>query len=209
MSRIWGASYPRGILLSKAGCPLPYLHELPGKGSFYQRAIYVHQVRGYFSSYAIDFGTATGYVIALRVGTDRARGAIVTSYDVNLPWPDDEMQWGYDLLDLLSEDVVYDYGKLSEPSLRGVLDERRLLSRGRPVEGLLCGYSGNSIPALNPRRKFAQAEVVLAEDSGRRACSVVDLTICSLEFSTYVKERVHQRLRSFDPYDEIAEEDVV
>jgi hypothetical protein len=208
MSRLWQASYARGVRLSKAGCSLPYLHTLPGRGSFYQRAVYVDQVRGYFQSCAINFGEAAGYVIALRVGTDHARGAIVTSYVLNPPWPDDEIQWGYHPEDLLSECSVYDYRKLLESNLPGFLAQRRLLSRGRPVEGLLCGFSWNPIPELYLRRKSTVAEIVVVEDSGRRACSPLRLAILKSELSADVKERLHNRLRFFDEFDDVPEEDV-
>ncbi len=187
----------------------PLSSELPGRESFHQRAIYVHQVRGDFASYAIDFGKATGYVIALRVGTDRARGAIVTSYALDPPWPGHEIQWGYHPDDLLSWCFVPDYSKLFESNLPGVLDQRRLLSRGRPVEGLLCGFAWDPIPAAKLGSGFAMAEIALVEDSGRRARSVVQLKILSSEFNTDVRERIRDRHRFFDDYDEIAEEDVV
>src|ERR1700680_3785 len=112
MNRICKASYARGVRLSKAGCSLPYLDALPGKELFDQRALYVCQLCGYFDSYAIDFGAATGYVIALGVGTDRTRGAIVIRHDLLLPWPDHGIEWGYEPQDLLPKDRVSDYGRL-------------------------------------------------------------------------------------------------
>jgi len=177
MRRIWQASYARGIRLSNAGCQLPYLHALPGKEVFHQRALHVNQLNGYFESYAIDFGTSTGYVIALRVSTDRTRGAIVIRRDLLLPWPDHEIEWGYDPQDLLPKDRVKEYGKLVKSRLQTVLDERRLLSRGRPVDGLLCGRAWTPIPTTCPRDRPAMAEIILVEDSGVSARSSVQLTI--------------------------------
>jgi hypothetical protein len=214
MNRIWGASYPRGMRLCKAGCSLPYLDALPGKALFRQRALYVNQLNGYFESYVIDFGMDTAYVIALRIGTDRAGGAIVVSYDLVLPWPDHEIEWGYDPRDLLPKHRVNEYGRLVESRLPAVLDERRLLSRGRPVEGLVCGYAWTPIPASCLRDRSATAEIVLVDDSDRCARSPVQLTICSLERRTRVKQRVSERQPIFDgesrnAYDEVAEGDLV
>lgn len=193
MNRICKASYTRGVRLSKAGCLLPYLDALPGKELFRQRALYVCQLGGYFDSYAIDYGTATGYVIALGVGTDLTRGAIVIGHDLRLPWPDHEIEWGYAPRDLLPKERVNDYGKLSESRLPAVLDERRLLARGRPVEGLLCGYAWAPVPATCPRDRPVTAEIILVEDSGALARSLVKLTIYTSVRSTRFEERVHTR----------------
>jgi hypothetical protein len=193
MNPIWKASYARGVRLSKAGCSLPYLDALPGKALFNQRALYVsHLGGGYFDSYAIDFGTATGYVIALGVGTDLTRGAIVVRHDLLLPWPDHEIEWGYDPRDLLPKERVNDYGRLVKSRLPAVLEERRLLSRGRPVEGLLCGRAWTPIPATCPRERPAMAEIILVGDSGALARSSVQLTIYSAVRRTCFEERVRK-----------------
>jgi hypothetical protein len=213
VNRVWGASYDRGVRLSKAGCSLPYLNALPGRGSFHQRSLYLCQLDGYFDSYAIDFGMNTAYVIALRVGTGRTRGAIILSYELVLPWPDHEIEWGYDPREWLSKSKIDIYGKLSESRLPAVLDERRLLSRGRPVEGLLCGYACTPIPASRRRDGFAVAEMVLVEDSGTCARSPVQLTIYN-RAPARAEQPATIRRPIFDDdddsaYNEVAERDFV
>ena len=154
MSRIWQASYDRGIRLSKAGCSLPYLHALPGRDSFHQRAIYARQVYGYFESCAINFGKATGYVIALRVGTDRPRGAIVTSYDLDPPWPDHEIRWGYDPGDLLSECSVHDYSKLLDSNLPGGLGRAQITVSRTPCGGVVVWLCLGSYSCIEPAKQI-------------------------------------------------------
>lgn len=56
--------------------------------------------------------------------------------------------------------------KLVESRLPGVLNDRKILSRGRPVEGLLCGRAWTPIAASYPREQPVRAEIVLIGDSG-------------------------------------------
>ena len=177
MNQIWGASYAEGVRLAGGGCALPYLDALRGKEHFYQRAMYVEEIGGYLESYAIDRGESTGYAIALRVGTDRARGAIVTCRELVLPWPDHSIDWNYDPEDVLPKGKLNDYGKLLESRLPAVLNERRLLNRGVPVEGLLCGCSFSPIPESFRRDSPAMAKIILVDDSGVRVHSSIQLTI--------------------------------
>ncbi|HLW97161.1 MAG TPA: hypothetical protein VKR82_00835 [Candidatus Acidoferrales bacterium] len=178
MNRPWDASYAHGLRLAEAGCSLPYLDSLPGREHFYQRKLYVSKVGGYIESYAIDWGTSTGYVLALRVGTDYSR-AIITRYELVPPWPDHEIDWGYDLEDVLPESKLQDFEGLLESRLPSILNERRLLRQGRPVEGLLCGVAWTPIPASSPRDRPAMAEIFLIDGSGAPARETIQLTICT------------------------------
>jgi hypothetical protein len=176
MNRIWRASYARGSRLAKTGCPLPYLNALPGRERFHQRKLYVCQLGGYIESYAIDWGTSTGYAIALRVGTDLSCGAVITDYWLELPWPDHHIDWAYHPENVLPKSRLHEYAELVESKLPDVLNERRLLSREHPVEGLLCGYAWTPIPASCLRDRPATAQIVLVDDSGRRVRAPIQLT---------------------------------
>jgi len=178
MSRIWDASYARGLRLAKAGCSLPYLDALPGRERFHQRALYVSQLGGYIESYAIDWGDSTGYAIALRVGTDLSRGAIITGRRLVPPWPDHEINWDCDPEGVLPKSKLQDFAEIVESRLPGVMNEGRLLYRGRPVEGLWCGRVWTPIPASSPRDRPAMAEIILVDGSGGRVRAPIQLTIC-------------------------------
>jgi hypothetical protein len=148
MRRNWQASYAHGLRLKKDGCPLPDLNSLPGRQEYHQRSIYVRQIYG-VESYALDFGTWVGYVIALRIGTELTRGAIITSYKLVPQWQDDEIEWGLDPWDLLAEGGVNDYGKLMDSNLRTILGDRKLLSRGRPAEDCFVAVDGSPFLRLS------------------------------------------------------------
>jgi hypothetical protein len=176
MNRAWSASYARGLRLAKAGCSVPYLNALPGRDRSYLRKLYVSQIGGYIESYAIDWGTSTGYVLALRIGTDYSR-AIITSYELIPPWPDHEIDWDYDPEDLLPKSKLQGYAGLLKPRLPSILNERKLLSCGRPVKGLLCGRAWAPIPVSSQRDRPAMAEIIIVGGSGIRVCAPIQLTI--------------------------------
>lgn len=203
MKRIWSASYVRGLRLAKAGCSLPYLDALPGRERFYQRNLYVSQIGGYIESFAVDRGNSTGYVLALRVGTDHSR-AIITSYELVPPWPDHNIDWSYDPEDVLPKSKLQDYAGLLESRLPNILNERRLLRQGRPVQGLLCGVAWTPIPVSSPRDRPAMAEIVVTDGSGARVCAPIQLTICTAIRQKY-RTRDSTVSRELEPVTEASE----
>jgi hypothetical protein len=179
MSRVWEASYERGVRLVKAGYTLPYLQALPGEKQFHQRGLYVSQLGGYVESIAVDDGFNTGYVVALRVGTNRSAGAVIASYEFVQPWPDQEIEWQCEPEDVIPQSKLHIYKKLMRSRLTSVLNEGRLLNRGRPVDGLLCGIASTPIPPNSDRIRPAWAEITLVDDSGKRVTSLIELAIHS------------------------------
>jgi hypothetical protein len=177
MKPIWKASYSHGIRLAKAGCALPYLERLPDRNQFYQRQLYVCEIGGHFGSLAIDEGASTVYVLALRVGTERGSGAIVTDFSFVSPWPEHLISWGYDPEDVVPQDRLHLYGRLSVTRLSAVLNERKFLRRGGPIEGLLCGRASGTIPRSAPRETPGMAQINLVDDSGESVSSHIRLTI--------------------------------
>jgi len=88
-NRIFAASYQRGIELIAAGCPLDYPDALAGHAAAQHKPFRAEQLGGYVESRVYALGRyTTGYVIALRLGTDRPAGTIITEWGFAPPWPD-------------------------------------------------------------------------------------------------------------------------
>ncbi len=146
-NRIFAASHERGMELTAAGCPLDYPEALPGHSAARHKPFHAEQLAGYAESrvYAIS-PLQTGYVIGLRLGTDRPSGTIIAEWSFVPPWPDQPICWDYEAWDIIPEGHRGAYRGLLESHLIGVLNDRCLLRRGYPVEGLLCGCSSQPIP---------------------------------------------------------------
>jgi hypothetical protein len=177
MKHLWTASYAQGVRLANAGCHLPHLDALPGKERFHQRALYVEQICGYEESFAFDWGASTGYAIVLRIGTERSRSAMITSFEFVPPWPDHFIDWDFHPDDVIPKILLKRYEKLIGSRLPAILNERRLLNRGVPVEGLLYGKAWAPIPPSPRREGPALAEINLVDDSGVRVSSLIRLTV--------------------------------
>jgi hypothetical protein len=196
MRPIWRASYSRGMRLAKAGCALPYLERLPERTHYYQRPLYVEEIGGYAESFAIDEGASTVYGLALRIGTERRDGAIVTDFRFISPWEDHVISWGYDPEDVVPDSRLASYRNLVKSRLSAVLFERKLLRRGRPVEGLLCGRASTPIPLSALRERPAMAEIILVGDSCECVRSRIHLQI---DRSRAQKGRTRDRALAGEP----------
>ena len=157
--RIFPASHKRGVTLMAAGCPLDYPKDLPGP------SFRAEQLAGYTESRVYALGPLqTVYVIGLRLETDRSTGTVISEWSVVPPWPNDLVEWGYEPRDIIPNGDMGAYRSLLDSRLMGVLNERRLLRRGYPVEGLLCGRSCQSIPESGDNR--VSARLTLVDDRG-------------------------------------------
>ena len=146
-NRIFAGSYKRGIELMAAGCPLDYPDALAGHAAAQREPFRAEQLGGYVESRVYALGPlVTGYVIALRLGTDRPAGKVITEWGFEPPWPDHLISWDYEPLDIIPEGQRAAYASVLDSRLMGVLDEHRLLKRGYPIAGLVCGCSYQPIP---------------------------------------------------------------
>jgi hypothetical protein len=146
-NRIFAPSYKRGIELIAAGCPLDYPDALAGHAAAQHKPFRAEQLGGYVESRVYALGALlTGYVIALRLGTDRPPGTVITEWNFAPPWPDHLISWDYEPRDIIPEGQREGYASVLDSHLMGVLHERRLLRRGYPVDGLVCGCSYQPIP---------------------------------------------------------------
>jgi len=175
-NRIFAASYERGVQLIAAGCPLDYPEALAGQRAVRQKPFRAEQLAGYAESRVILFGPQhAGYLICLRLGTDHPTGTIITEWSFLPPWPDQLISWDYEATDIIPKGQREAYLGLLKSRLMGVLNERRLLRRGYPVEGLLCGYSHQPIPESGDRS--VSAKLTLVDDIGNTVALRIALAV--------------------------------
>src|SRR6266851_4262998 len=175
-NRIFAASYERGIQLIAAGRPLDYPEALPSHSAAEHKPFRAEQLAGYAESRVYPFSPLqTRYLIGLRLGTDRPSGTIITEWSFVPRWPDQLISWDYEARDIIPEGHQEAYAGLLESRLMGVLDAHRLLRRGYPVEGLLCGCSSRPIPQSG--KGFVFAKITLVDDLGNTVALRIALTV--------------------------------
>jgi len=174
--RIFAASYERGVQLIAVGCPIAYPEHLPGHPVARRKRFHAEQMDGYSESrvYAIN-QFQTGFVVGLRLWTDRPSGTVIREWSFTPPWEDHRIGWGYEPLEIIPEWERGAYMNLLDSRLMAVLDEHRLLGRGYPVEGLLCGRSDQPIP--ESVKGYVTAKLTLADDEGSTAALRIALTV--------------------------------
>jgi hypothetical protein len=178
-NKTYPASHERGVQLIAAGCPVDYPNALPGHSAARRRPFRAEQLAGYASSHVYVFGpTHIGYLIGLRLGTDRSAGAIIHEWSFEPPWPDQMICWDYEARDFIPKLHLGAYRHLLDSPLLGVLNDRRLLRRGYPVEGLLCGYSYQPIP--ESRDRSVSGKLQLVDDKGNTVALHIALTVLPL-----------------------------
>ena len=175
-NRIYTASHERGVQLISAGCPLDYPDALTGHLAARRKPFRAEQLAGYAESRVYLFGPMhTGYLVGLRLGTDRPTGTIITEWSFLPPWPDQQISWDCEASDIIPKGQREAYSGLVESRLMGVLNDRRLLRRGYPVEGLLCGYSYQPTPESGDRS--VSAKLTLVDDIGTMVTVRIALAI--------------------------------
>ena len=204
-NRIFAGSYKRGIELMAAGCPLDYPDALAGHAEAQREPFRAEQLRGYVESRVYALGPLqTGYVIALRLGTDRPPGSVITEWGFAPPWPDHLINWGYEPLDIIPEGQREAYESVLDSHLMGVLNEHRLLRRGYPIEGLVCGCSYQPIP--ESRDSVIYGKLTLVDDRENAVALRIALTVIR-QPATRSKTSPTRGGRSFDRMFELASKD--
>jgi hypothetical protein len=144
--RVWAASYERGVELAAAGCPLDYLDALRNTSAATRKSFWAKQLTGYAHSCAFVLGDSlTGYVIGLRLGTNCRSGTEIVQWNFELPWPEQRICWDYEPADIIPKLDLGSYRTVLDSRLLEILNNRSLLRRGYPVEGLLCGISNQPV----------------------------------------------------------------
>lgn len=176
-SRIIGGSYERAERLIEAGCPIDNLDDLP------RHSFRAEKLLGYVESCVYAFGPrSTGYVIALRLRTDRASGTIIRGWRFEPPWPDHFIDWDYEPEDVIPRKHLDVYKSLLESRLMGVLNEGRLIRRGYLVDGVLCGRSYQ--PIGESRHGVVSAKLTLVDDLETQSHLCINLNVDTHSYST-------------------------
>lgn len=102
------------------------------------------------------------YVIAVGLETDHA-GIIIDDWSFEPPWQNQVISWDYAPLDVIPRSELGGYRHLLDSRLMDVLNDRRLLRRGGPVEGLLCGCAFQEVPEF---ARYAMGKLTLTDEAG-------------------------------------------
>jgi len=208
-NRIFAASYKRGIELIAAGCPLDYPGALARHSAAQRKTFRAQQLGGYAESRIYALGELqTGYLIGLRLQTDRPGGTVISDWSFVPPWEDHIVIWEYEPRDIIPDGQREAYRSLLDDSrLIGVLNERRLLRRGYPVEGLVCGCSAQ--PVTKRGEGFVYSQLTLVDDRGNKATLRIAMTVIPRVPRPDTFQRRTGRLfeelheRASDDYDEL------
>ena len=174
---ICAASYEWAVKLKAAGCPIDYLDTLP------RQSFRAEQLPGYVRSFVYALGPLdTGWVIALRLTTDRPSGTVIAQWSFEPPWQDHDIDWDYEPKEIIPEKYQDDYNGLLKPRLMKVLNEGRLIRRGCPVEGLLCGRSYQ--PIGKSSHGVIPAKLIFTDDLGNTVPLCIDLNIDTLSYAS-------------------------
>lgn len=173
-NRIFAASYERGIELTAVGCPLDYPDALPRRLGARRMPLFAQQLDGYAESCVYALGRRTVYVIGLRLGTD-VPGAIITEWNVVPPWQEQVICWEYAPEDIIPKRDWGTYASLVDSRLMGVLNDRRLLRRGYPIDGLVCGCSSQPIP--ESCAGSVSAKLTIVDDAGNTVALPIGLAV--------------------------------
>ena len=175
-NRIFVASYERAVELMAAGCPIDYLDALAHHSAAMRKSFRAKQLSGYVESRVYALGPLdTGYVIALRLGTDRSSGTIITDWTFEPPWQDHVINWDYEPEDIIPKKHQDDYKSLFKSRLMEVLNEGPVIRRGYPVDGVLCGRSFQRIGESS--HGFVFAKLSFTDDLGNTVPLRVDLSV--------------------------------
>jgi hypothetical protein len=169
-------SYERGVQLIAAGCPLDYPDALPGQSAAQWKPFRAEQLAGYVESCVYLFGPMdTGFLIGLRLGTDRPSGTIITEWNFDPPWRDLSICWDFEAQDFIPKRDHEVYASLFDSRLMAVLNDHRLLRRGYPVDGLLCGCAHQPIPESVDHS--VSAKFTLVDDAGNTVALRIALAV--------------------------------
>jgi len=132
--------------------------------------VVITQVGGILENSAFDAnrGYGTGFSLSLHIAVDLPP-LTISEWRLVLPWEDPQFQWLPE-----PQGSVFPVNMYQVPGCEGlkfpkneVINHRRLLQRGRGLEGLLLGFGFVSIPDSYRHGASIDASLVLIDDRGR------------------------------------------
>jgi hypothetical protein len=126
------------------------------------------------SAFDLDCGYGTGFMLSLHIAVDLPAFAI-WKWQLDLPWNDLQIQWLPDPLGIVYDDMYQIPGWDVRFARSEVINHRRALRRGHGLDGLLLGFSFESIPALYQHGANIDASLVLISEMGRDFSTPVQL----------------------------------
>jgi hypothetical protein len=173
---VFAASYERSIELTEVGCPLDYPNALPRRSATRRMPFRIQQLAGYAESRVYPLGAArAGYVIVVRLWTNVPGGTVITKWDIVPPWQDHQVDWDYEPEDIIPKGDRAAYMDVLDSRLMAVLNDRHLLRRGYPIDGLVCGYARQPIP--ESCQGAVSAKLVLVDDAGNTVALPIRLAV--------------------------------
>lgn len=173
---ICAASYERAVELMAVGCPIDYADALP------RQSFRAEQLPGYVRSRVYELGPGdTGYVIALRLGTDRSSGTIIKKWSFEPPWKDPFIDWECAPEEVIPKKYHDEYRSPVNSRLMEALNKSCLIRRGHPIDRLLCGRSIQPIGESSHGVK--SAELSLTDDLGNTLRLCIDFDVYRLSNS--------------------------
>lgn len=175
----FGASRERAVKLMAAGCPIDYPDALVLNSASRRQSFHVEQPLGYGDSRVYKFGGLdAGWVIPLRLRTDRPSGTVIRGWDLELPDENHAINWDCEPEEVIPKKDWEDYQHLFKSRLRRVL-EGHLIRRGSPVEGVLCGRSYQQIEESSPG--FLSARLSFTDDLGTTVSLPIQMNVLKLK----------------------------
>jgi len=110
----------------------------------------------------LDCGYGTGYMVSLHVAVDLPVLEI-WEWRLNLPWEDPQFQWLSEPPRSGSANNIYEFPDHQTYPGDAVLNHRRVVHRGRSLDGFLLGFGFESIPDCFSHRQFIPASIVLID----------------------------------------------
>jgi hypothetical protein len=128
------------------------------------------------SAFDLDRGYGTGFILPVHVALDLPAFKIL-GWKLELPWEDPQFQWLTDPSEYMSSDGMYQFPSCSRLKYPRdvVINHRRLLQRGRGLDGLLLGFGFESIPDSYHHGATIDASLVPIDEMGRGFSTAVQL----------------------------------
>jgi hypothetical protein len=201
--RIFGPSHKRGVELAAAGCPLDYLDAVKDSAAA-GNSFWAQKLPGYAESSVYVLGPSlTGFVIGLRLGTNLVGGTEIAEWNFQPPWPEHSICWEYEPPEIIPAPDLGRYRHVLDSRLSEILDDRQLLRRGCPVQGLLCGFSNQPLP--ESAKGLAAGKLTLVDDKQNVVSLRIDLRMYAASSATPFGSTLRPRRRGalLDKVDEI------